>query len=99
MDSGHALSAWSASAAGRRAAMRAGMAVRTVTASIMPATTRPTQGTGTTIAGQCQRPGTLMTALFAVEEIAVAPAATGTGVMAVRVWPSPTCPRWLTPQA
>jgi hypothetical protein len=36
---------------------------------------------------------TLTTALFAVEEMAVAAAATSTGVMAVRVSPSPTCPR------
>jgi len=36
---------------------------------------------------------TLTTALFAVEEMAVAAAATSTGVTAVRVSPSPTCPR------
>ena len=36
--------------------------------------------------------GTLTTVLFAVEEIEVAPEATSTGVMVVRVSPSPTCP-------
>jgi hypothetical protein len=43
--------------------------------------------------------GTLMTTLFAVAEIDVAPEATRTDVTAVRLCPSPTCPTWLTPHA
>lgn len=44
-------------------------------------------------------PGTLMTTLFAVAEISVAPAATSTDSRAVPVRPSPTWPTWLTPHA
>jgi hypothetical protein len=40
-----------------------------------------------------------MTTSFAVEEIAVAPDATRTGFLMVRVIPLPTCPTWLTPHA
>jgi hypothetical protein len=44
-------------------------------------------------------PGPLMTTLFAVEEIMLAPEVTSTGVLVVFVVASPTCPSKLTPHA